>query len=103
MFIIDLDNKIPFDYNTNIYVDYNAPYYYNLLKKHYEYELENEKIITNLINVIDNNKNLFLIKFFYLLIFFIIFLIPLFKNIKLYNMYFLLSFAKIILLSRNIF
>lgn len=103
MFIIDLDNKIPFNYSRNIYVDYNAQYYYNLLKKNYEYELENEKIITNLINVLDNNKDLFLITFFYILIFFIILLIPLFKNIKLYNMYFLLSFAKIILLSRNIF
>jgi hypothetical protein len=101
MFIIDLDNRIPFNYSRNIYVDYNAVYYYNLLKKDYEYEIETEKFITNFINVIENNKDLFYITFFYILIFFIILLIPLFR--KLNNIYIMLSFAKIILLSRSIF
>ena len=101
MFIIDLDNKIPYNYSSNIYVDYNAPYYYNLLKKQYEYEIEYNKLITHYINVVDNNKDLFYIKFIYILIFFIILFIPLFKKIN--NIYFLLSLTKIILLSRNIF
>jgi len=101
MFIIDLDNKIPYNYNSNIYVDYNAPYYYNLLKEQYEYEIEYNKLITHYINVVDNNKDLFYITFIYILIFLIILFIPLFKKIN--NIYFLLSLTKIILLSRNIF
>ncbi len=99
MFIIDLD-KI----NNNMLIDYNAFFYYNLLKEQKELEksiIKTENLITNFINVIDINKDLFIITIIYVTIFLIVLFIPLLKKIKFNNIYFIISLTKIILLSRS--
>lgn len=98
MFIIDLNNINSIPYS----IDFNTPLYYD------EYELENriieeEQLISNLINTIYLNKDLFIITIIYIISFLIILLIPFFKNISKFNkISLLLSFTKFILLSRMI-
>tara|TARA_B110000093_G_scaffold31309_1_gene31849 strand:- start:2707 stop:3015 length:309 start_codon:yes stop_codon:yes gene_type:complete len=76
MFIISNDRLKDYStfYNSNIYVDYNAGYIYQILKQE---ELDK---IENTYNLFETNKDLFLITSIYIFSVFLVILFPIIKK-----------------------
>jgi hypothetical protein len=76
MFIISNDRLKDYStfYNSNIYVDYNAGYIYQILKQE---ELDK---IENTYNLLETNKDLFLITSIYIFSVFLVILFPIIKK-----------------------
>ena len=97
-YIIDLSNNsnnmFPNEFN-NMFIDYNVPYLY---KKNFEIEEYNN--IINIFNIINLNKDILILTILYILILIILIILPLLKYMKFNKYSFMLSFSRLLLLSK---
>tara|TARA_B000000475_G_C15964807_1_gene434552 strand:+ start:475 stop:795 length:321 start_codon:yes stop_codon:yes gene_type:complete len=101
-YIIDLSNNsnnmLPNEFN-NMYMNYNVPYLYDIINKK-NFEIEEYNNIINIFNIINLNKDILILTIIYILVLIILIILPLLKYIKFNKYSFMLSFSRLLLLSK---